>query len=177
MRHEKHFPDFIYTTDLFLLLAGLFIWAFVNLMILENAPAAESLVFEECTFERYEIVNDSKTICYFLYVEEYEKPLEIDSIVVGVIDRDTLREVGSGDTIVVSKYEGKKSFPLYALSYGNKAILAYEDYLTEHDGNNSLGIWITGIFSLLMVILLIANTIHYKQTGRPLSWRGVRVSF
>ena len=73
MRHEKHFPDFIFTTVLFLLLAGFFIWAFVNLMILENDPPAESLVFEECTFERYEIVNDSKTVCYFLYVEEYEK--------------------------------------------------------------------------------------------------------
>ena len=66
MRHEKHFPDFIFTTVLFLLLAGFFIWAFVNLMILENEPPAESLVFEECTFERYEIVNDSKTVYYFL---------------------------------------------------------------------------------------------------------------
>ena len=88
-----------------------------------------------------------------------------------------LMELEAGDTIVVSHYEGKRSFNLYFMAHGEKTILAYEDYLAEHEGNNTIGICVTVVFSLSSIALLIANTIHYKKTGRPLPLRGVRIRF
>ena len=177
MTREKQPVQFVFVSLLFLALAGLFIWAFVNMAFLGSYPPAESLELEECTVVEYELVSTAKSSYYFIYVEEYEKPLEIDNIVMNVIDREALLELEAGDTILVSHYEGKRSFNLYTLSHADKTILAYEDYLAEHEGNNTIGIWVTGVLSLSSIALLIANTIHYKKTGRPLPLRGVRIGF
>lgn len=177
MRKGEQPIQFVLISFLFLLLAGLFIWGFFALMFAEKYPPADSLVYETCTVVEYELVSTAKSSHYSIYVEEYEKPLEIDNIVMNVIDREALLELEAGDTIVVSHYEGKRSFNLYTLSHADKTILAYEDYLAEHEGNNTIGIWVTGVLSLSSIALLIANTIHYKKTGRPLPLRGVRIGF
>ena len=177
MTREKQPVQFVFVSLLFLALAGLFIWAFVNMAFLGSYPPAESLELEECTVVEYELVTASRSSYYFIYVEEYEKPLEIGNVTKNVINREALMELEAGDTIVVSHYEGKRSFNLYFMAHGEKTILAYEDYLAEHEGNNTIGIWVTGVFSLSSIVLLIANTIHYKKTGRPLPLRGVRIRF
>ena len=171
MKRGKQSARFVATNMLFLLLAGLFIWGFFALMFAEKYPPADSLVYETCTVVEYELVSTAKSSHYSIYVEEYEKPLEIDSIVIKSIDRDALQKVKAGDTVMVSKAEGKRSLNLYSLSHGDTVILAYEDYLTAHDGNNSVGVAVTGIMSLLQISLLIANVIHYKETGQCLPMR------
>ena len=171
MRKGEQPIQFVLISLLFLLLAGLFIWDFFALMFAEKYPPADSLVYETCTVVEYELVSTAKSSHYSIYVEEYEKPLEIDSIVIKSIDRDALQKLKAGDTVMVSKAEGKRSLNLYSLSHGDTVILAYEDFLTAHDGNDSVGVAVTGIMSLLQIGLLIANVIHYKETGKCLPMR------
>ncbi len=171
MRKGEQPIQFVFVSLLFLLLAGLFIWGFFSLMFTEKYPSADSLVYENCTVVDYELVSTGRASWYYIYVEEYEKPLEIGTIVMREIDRDALRWMNAGDTIVVSHYEGKRSLNLYALSHGDTVILSYEDYLTAHDGNDSVGVVITAVMALLQIGLLIANTVYYKRTGRCLPMR------
>ena len=166
MKRGKQSARFVATNMLFLLLAVLLIGGSLALALVEQYPPADSLVYEECTFERYERISWVKYgASYFIYVEEYGKPLEIDSISIRAIDLDALEAVKVGDSIVVSKEEGKKSFCLYALSHGDKDILAYEDFLATQNGDNSVGAVFTGVMSLLPIGLFIANVILYKKTG------------
>ena len=172
MKAGKQPVQFVFVSLLFLALAGLFIWAFVNMAFLGSYPPAESLELEECTVVEYELITASKSSYYFIYVEEYEKPLEIGNVTKNVINREVLLELEAGDTIVVSYYEGKRSLNLYSLAHGEKTILAYEDYLAEHEGNNTVGIWVTGALSLASIALLIVNTLRYKKTGECISLQG-----
>ena len=93
-------------------------------MFAEKYPSADSLVYENSTVVDYELVSTGRASWYYIYVEEYEKPLEIGTIVMREIDRDALRWMNAGDTIVVSHYEGKRSLNLYALSHGDTVILS-----------------------------------------------------
>ena len=172
MLNRKPTSGFIVGNILLLLFAGLLMGGSVALWLVEQYPPADSLVYEACTFERYERISWGKYgDDHHLYVEEYEKPLEIDSITACAVNRNALQNIKVGDTIVVSKAEGKQSFTLYALSYGDTTIFAYEDFLATQNGNDTVGAVFTGIMSLLLVGLFIANVICYKKTGRPLPVR------
>ena len=111
MRHEKQRARFVAISVLLLLLAVLHIGGSLALALVEKYPSADALVYETCTFARYERVNWGRYgASYYIYVEEYDKPLEIDSISIRGIDREALEDVKAGDSIEVSKEEGKKFF-------------------------------------------------------------------
>ena len=172
MRHEKQRTRFVTVSVLLLLLAVLHIGGSLALALVESYPSADALVYETCTFARYERVSWGRYgDNYYIYVEEYGKPLEIDSISLRAIDREALEAVKAGDSIVVSKEEGKNSFPLYALSHGDRDILAYEDYLAQQKRNDHVGAIVVGLFSLLPIGLLAANVILYRKTGRSFPLR------
>ncbi len=171
MKREKQSGRFVFITLLLLLFAGLFLGGFFALMFAEKYPSADSLVYENCTVVEYELVSTARSSRYYIYVQEYDKPLEIDSIVIRTIDRDAMQRMRAGDTVTVSKDEGKRSFDLYSLSHGDTVILAYEDFLAAHDGNDLVGVAITSSMFLLQIGLLIANTVYYKRTGRCLPRR------
>ncbi len=169
MKRGKQSARFVATNMLFLLLAGLLIGGSLALAFVEKYPSADELVYETCTFARCERISWGKYgDSYFIYVEEYGKPLEIDSISIRAIDREDLEAVKAGDSITVSKEEGNRSFSLYALSHGDKDILAYEDSLAQQKRNDNVGAVGVGLFSLLPIGLLAANVIHYRKTGRSL---------
>ena len=172
MRHEKQRVRFVAINMLFLLLAVLLIGGSLALALVEKYPSADALVYETCTFARYERISWGKYgASYYIYVEEYGKPLEIDSLSIRGIDREALEAVKAGDSIVVSKEEGKNSFPLYALSHGDRDILAYEDFLAQQKRNDHVGAIVVGLFSLLPIGLLAANVILYRKTGRSFPLR------
>lgn len=172
MRHEKQRTRFVAVSVLLLLLAVLHIGGSLVLALVESYPSADALVYETCTFARYERVSRGRYgASYYIYVEEYGKPLEIDSISICGIDREALEAVKAGDSIVVSKEEGNGSFSLYALSHGDRDILAYEDFLAQQKRNDHVGAIGVGLFSLLPIGLLAANVILYRKTGRSFPLR------
>lgn len=172
MRHEKQRTRFVAVSVLLLLLAVLLIGGSLALALVESYPSADALVYETCTFARCERISWGRYgDNYYIYVEEYGNPLEIDSISLRAIDREALEAVKAGDSIVVSKEEGKNSFPLYALSHGNQDILAYEDFLAQQKRDDNVGAVLVGLFSLLPIGLLAANVILYRKTGRSFPLR------
>ena len=172
MKRGKQSARFVAINMLFLLLAVLHIGGSLALALVEKYPSADALVYETCTFARCERVSWGKYgDNYYIYVEEYGKPLEIDSISIRGIDREALEAVKAGDSIVVSKEEGTNSFPLYALSHGDRDILAYEDLLAQQKRDDNVGAIGVGLFSLLHIGLLAANVILYRKTGRSFPLR------
>ena len=172
MKRGKQAARFVAINMLFLLLAVLLIGGSLALALVEKYPSADALVYETCTFVRCERISWGRYgASYYIYVEEYGKPLEIDSISIRGIDREALEAVKAGDSIVVSKEEGNGSFSLYALSHGNQDILAYEDFLAQQKRNDHVGAIGVGLFSLLPIGLLAANVILYRKTGRSFPLR------
>ena len=172
MKRGKQSARFVAINMLFLLLAVLHIGGSLALALVEKYPSADALVYETCTFARCERISRGRYgDNYYIYVEEYGKTLEIDSISLRAIDPEALEAVKAGDSIVVSKEEGKNSFPLYALSHGDRDILAYEDFLAQQKRNDNVGAVVVGLFSLLPIGLLAANVILYRKTGRSFPLR------
>jgi hypothetical protein len=140
----------------------------VGVVSIGKYPSADSLVYEECTFVRCEQKNTAKSSLYYIYVEEYEKPMEIDNIVISQIDREALFTLEPGDKITVSKHDGQKECTLYSLSHGETDILSYQDYLSRHNNNNMTGIVVCSILLCMTVGLFIGSVIHYRKTGECL---------
>ena len=149
-----------------LLFLAVFIVGFFALLFVEKYPSADSLVYEACTFERYERIHHGKYgDTYLIYVEEKEKPLRIDSITACLFSGKDLDGIKAGDIIVVSMEEGDGFLDLYSLSHGDNPIFTYEDFLEAQDGNDTVGAVGVGVMALLFIGLLIANVILYKKTG------------
>ena len=162
--------EFIFTSIFLFVLAGFFMWAFVSysLVVTEPYPSADSITYETCTFEKCERKKTSQhAYVYHIYVEEYDEPLRIGSIMDEKLNHKALNRLVSSDEIIISVSEDKY---LYSLSYGSISILAYEDYVAEHMGNQTLGIALMAGFSVIMLGLFIANIVCYKTKGIPLRW-------
>ena len=170
MKHRKRQGEFIFTSIFLFVLAGFFMWAFVSysLVVTEPYPSADSITYETCTFEKCERKKTSQhAYVYHIYVEEYDEPLRIGSIMDEKLNHKALNRLVSSDEIIISVSEDKY---LYSLSYGSISILAYEDYVAEHMGNQTLGIALMAGFSVIMLGLFIANIVCYKTKGIPLRW-------
>ena len=165
--NSKQRIAFIAQSTLVFLVTGFSLWCLMGI-ISEKYPSADSLVYEDCTFVRCEQKNTAKSSRYYIHVEEYEKPLEIDNIVLGQIDREALLALELGDKITVSKYDGKKEYTLYSVSHGETDILSYQDYLSRHNSNNTTGIVVCSILLCMTVGLFIGAVIHYRKTGKCL---------
>ena len=166
--NSKQRIAFIVQSIILLCGIGFLLWCLIGIVSIGKYPSANSLVYEECTFVRCEQKNTAKSSRYYIYVEEYEKPLEIDNIVLGQIDREALLALELGDKITVSKYDGKKEYTLYSLSHGETGILLYEDYLLRHNKNNAIGMVISSVFLSMVVGIFIWSVYYYKKTGKCL---------
>lgn len=143
-------------------------------------PAKESLVYEECTFIKSEYIskenrNHSTTRYYNIYVEEYDKPLEIDNIIYDRIHQGFLSNLEKGDKITVSIRHYKDDMNLYDMNlyemyYGEKYVLTYDDYSEGHKENDEIGFILAHVFIFLISGLIVAEFIHYKTKGKPLPW-------
>ncbi len=142
-------------------------------------PSEDALVYEDCTFIRYEYKKEesskgSVTKYYNIYVEEYDTPLEIDNIVYDNIDARVLHNLMAGDIVTVSIREFKDTRSLYALSFGEKCILSYDEYLDVHTSNSDIMIKLLIGLLILTSGWLIGEIIYFQRTGKAVSWRYVR---
>lgn len=147
----------------------LFLVSLIYFMI-DDPPPAETLVYENCTFVKYEFeqkkgARGSVYNHYYIYVEEYEEPLEIDEMVFQSIKESELLSLRSGDKITVSISD--KAY-LYSLFYGDDYIWSYEDYLIVHKDNDKVGFIVASMLSCLGFVPFIIGIIHYKKTGEIL---------
>ncbi len=163
MRSEK--INHIIISVIMLAATVLFTWGFISLLSAEPYPAADALVYEECTFVKYERKIPSRSVVYQIYVKEYFEPLEIDNIVSSSVSEDWLSNLENGDKIKVSIRKTENGNDLYYMSSGQTSILTYEDYLAEHSGNTNVGYIILPIFSLVSMAFFTAETVYYKKYG------------
>lgn len=141
-------------------------------------PSKDALVYEDCTFIRYEYKKEESskgrvTKYYNIYVEEYDTPLEIDNIVYDNIDTRVLYKLKAGDIVTVSICESKDTRSLYAFSFGDDCILSYDEYLNVHTSNSD------GMIKILIVLVVLtsgwmfAEIIYFRKKGKVISWRHV----
>ena len=176
MRRYRYKAGFIIQSVFFLALTLFFVWALFGVMLIEEYPEKAELTYEECTFIKYEKIErrynrHSKMRYYYLYVEEYDQPLEIDNIVFPVTNEEALQRLKQGDKVTVSLYEYKGEINLYEAFCGSDSILNYEDYLSKHNGNNELGVIVCSVFICASIGLLFAGIVHYRKTGNSLFLR------
>lgn len=164
---------FIIQNVLFLGVAMFFSVLFI-ITVSTDYPSEESLVYEECTFIKYEHNKRkngkyNEAHYYSIYVKEYKQPLEIDNIVFDDADKDVLSGIKEGDKITVCKYEDDGEMILVSASYNGDYVLTFDDYITIHKENDTAlnKVWI--FFIIIFVSLFIWGVIHYKRTGECLS--------
>ena len=166
MKKQKGaFIGFVIITLAFLTFS---LFCLINLTLLDKYPSKDELKYEECTYIKYEYVSSgNREHQYYIYVEEYNDPLKIDNIVINKTNEELLFSLNSGETIIVS-IEDDSEFYLFSISYNSKYILSYEDFLSEHDSNNVIGIIVTSIMASISLAFLIGGSIYYKKTGECL---------
>ena len=158
--------EFIATTVLFSFFFVFFAVIFIGMVADGGYPSPDELVYEECTFERYEIRKHKSGRSYLVYLEEYGDELEIDSIVSKPVSNkvnvELLDGLRAGDRVTVSHDEDGD---VYSMAYGDSYILSYEGFLSAHESNDRLGMIIMPILLCLSVGLLVGNCVFWKKTG------------
>jgi len=119
-----------------------------------------------CTFSEYELKvyehRGSDSEVYYICVQEYEKPLEIDQIVSDLVNRRVLNGLEKGDQITVL-FDKKRN--LSSLEHQGEYVLTYEEYVAEHERNDGVGVIVTLIMSSISWGLIIFLIVRYKKTG------------
>ena len=168
MEMKKQKIAFIVFIAITLAFLAFSLFCFVNLTLIDKYPSSEELTYEQCTYIKSEYVSVGRGYHnYYIYVEEYNEPLKIDNIVINRTNEELLFSLNKGDTIIVSIYDNGK-LDLFSVSYNNDYILSYEDYLTEHNGNNTVGKISTAVMSCIALGFLVGESIYYKKTGECL---------
>lgn len=164
MDKETERTEFILTCVLYLSIAilGLFIsfWSFTY-------PSAEDLVYKECTFIRHEdLKRKNGKLCY-IYVEEYEKPLEISGVTKSHSDHDYMSNIQRGDTIYICvAKEGRLSYFLCYLSHNENVILSHDGYLAGHNENDHVRIALGWIMFVLSTAVIIYQGAVYRKFSK-----------
>lgn len=143
----------------------------VGILSVRHNPNKEELIYEKVTYIRYEYIRKgTKSVSkrYYIFVNEYDKPLEIDNIVFDKVNRNALDNLISGDVLTVSIREYNDNYDLYSIAMNENYILSYEDYLTCHNRNNTLGLIFFPIVISIAIFILVFGIIRYKKTGECL---------
>lgn len=123
---------------------------------------------QTCTFLDYDHVVRVSTKglnseWYDIYVQEHEKPLQIDQIVFDQINKSVLFDLNEGDEITVLLDKKNK---VISMAHDGQYALTYEDYVAEHERNNTVGIFASLIMCGMSVGIIIFLVAYYKQYGK-----------
>lgn len=121
---------------------------------------------QACTFLEYEYqvieLKNGDVERYFVYVQEYEKPLKISQNAFDQVNRRVLNRLEEGDQITVL-FDKKRN--LSSLEHQGEYVLTYEEYVAEHERNDGVGVIVTLIMSCISWGLIVFLIVHYKKTG------------
>ena len=143
---------------------------FINFKI-PDYLAENELVYEECTFIGFKHIEEphnrgAYTHCYYVYVDEYDAPLSIDSDVFDKVNQELLSELKPGDKITISV----DKLRLRSMSCNSESILSYDDFLSEKKQSKLLEFIGSFALSCVCFVLSIAILFYYKKTGKWLLW-------
>ena len=153
---------------IFLALAILFGTCFVVLAgttYSEDRYTEQICTFSECDYVVHERGGARGTEYYDVYVQEYEKPLQIDQIVFDQVNKSVLFDLKEGDQITVLLDQKNH---VISMAHDGQYVLTYEDYVAEHESNNTVGVFATLILCGMCLGLVIFLIFRYKKTGRVL---------
>lgn len=163
---------FIIQTTIVSIFLIFFIIVLVGILSVRHNPNKEELIYEKVTYIRYEYIRKGslKNVSerYYIFVIEYDKPLELDNIVYDIVNRDALDNLISGDVLTVSIREYNGNYDLYSIAMNENYILSYEDYLTCHNKNNTIALIFIPILISIAGFILVFGIIRYKKTGECL---------
>ena len=137
-------------------------------------PESE-LVYEDCTFKWYDHEVErtgrfSSETYYYIYVNEYDKPLKIDGKVFKEIDEKALSEINMMDKITVSIFNKGGDLYLYSISHGDVRILSYDVYVSEHMRANEIQFYSSMAIGTLCLAGGIYCIMNYKKKSKRLPW-------
>ena len=165
--------SFIISSIAILLFMGLMLFFLIGILC-EQYPSEDALTFQECTFMKWEKKTAYRNVRYFVYVEEYEAPLEIDNIVLREVNKDVLSQLKQGDKVTVSISESKNKWKIYAFSYQGISILSFEDYLSRHKLNDRIGTILCSAIAIALLGGFVANIVYYRKNGNIKYYRAIK---
>ena len=153
-----------------LLILAVVFWCFFVAGLVSEYPTAESLVYEECTFEKYKKVkhereNNRIEENYYIYVEEYPLFLVIDNSVFDKTDETVLAELEAGDKLLISTYYYAETDYVQAMSHNGIEILSYEDSVAKKIAMDRRRTIIAFVFGCIMTTGLVVGIVSYNKTG------------
>ena len=155
--------EFIVSTVFFSIFFVLFAVIYIGMLSGGgDYPSPEDIVYEECTFLRYEMKKTRHARTYWVELEEYEEALKIDSIVSKHVNKGVLEDLQAGDGVTVSIDEDGN---MYAMAHGDSYILSYENYLSAHEINYRYGMIFLPILMCLTAALIVGYCVLWKKTG------------
>ena len=138
-----------------------------------NAPELEyeDVQLKNYTYEKHEFLGRRWNYCY-IYVEELEKPLKIQNIPIGEVNRDNLNSLREGDTIycyVINSKDTKVSYEIVEIGSKDKMILSLDDYNSKHKSNSGLSFIVIPFLSIASLALSIISFVAVKKNRRVLN--------
>ncbi len=133
------------------------------------------LVFEECTFIKYEYeYNDrlrgSDYEEYHIYVEEYDDYLILSGSIFDDVNVSVLSDLRTGDKITLSINNNLGTKFLYSLSYGDRSILSYDDYLSASYKSDKRTHQLCTFGIIFALPFPLIEVIYKKVKGKSLYW-------
>lgn len=128
----------------------------------EDQYLEQTCTFLDCEHVVHERISDADVEYYEIYVQEYEKPLQIDLIVFDQVNKSLLFDLDEGEVITVLL---DKKNHVISMSHDGQYVLSYEDYVAEHESNNTVGVFVTLIMCGMSVGIVIVLIVYYKKHG------------
>ncbi len=158
-----------YLTDMIvgIVVSVLFIMLFfVALHMYNQKPLSyDDVEYKKFTFESFETINVGKSgICYYMYVEEEELPLIIDSVTASYKMKQKLYNIKEGDIISCYVKPNSEKFSYKVVELKNDEMIFSLDYYNEQNKRNGLiGLIAMPIFAVASLVFTLVFATKYKK--------------
>ncbi len=125
----------------------------------------DDVEYKKFTFESFETINVGKSgICYYIYVEEEEFPLIIDSVTASYKMKQKLYNIKEGDIIscYVKPNSGKFSYTIVELK-SDEMIFSLDYYNEQNKRNGLIGIVVMPICAIASLVFTLVFATKYKK--------------
>ena len=130
-------------------------------------PDYVTLTYLDCDRRRVggvSLADGEETVV--VYFAEYDAPIPIDPRSFGLTDEKVIDAIPENAGVSVVIGEGKDGdLSIRALLYGDETALSYDDFLTAHRKNYTLGALIGAIGAFVWACILLGGVVAYRKKG------------